>query len=378
MGSDYSTDSQYSRHSAPTVHRNVQTGIGKNVVDNCLAGFNTCLFAYGQTGSGKTFTMIGVTEPPSTAPRTPLPSAAATKTAATATGAASTATAVTSAASEQKDIMRAFSSHAENISDAVMVGDECDRASSFGCATANGTGCRSGCNGNDGSLRPNPTTTMNRGLRSRDQRVVTSEASRTDGAPDTGAEPNLTASFVGMPETDVCTDLEYRRNDTSDVRGSGQAEKCDRGVIPRICDFLFERVASMTAGASASSSAAGLQEGGGVDEARGADSDRATKKRRGISTRWMFRSGKYSLSVSCFPVLDRYRALEVSTNPRAVAMGFDSVSLYFVPSWFRRLPLPIACHFSLRYQVSLCGHDNVVATGLMHSIDGWKKYELRE
>jgi kinesin family protein 15 len=28
-------------------------------VDNCLAGYNGCIFAYGQTGSGKTFTMLG-------------------------------------------------------------------------------------------------------------------------------------------------------------------------------------------------------------------------------------------------------------------------------------------------------------------------------
>ncbi|CAM9560906.1 unnamed protein product, partial [Hapterophycus canaliculatus] len=35
------------------------TGIGRSIVENCLSGFNTCLFAYGQTGSGKTFTMMG-------------------------------------------------------------------------------------------------------------------------------------------------------------------------------------------------------------------------------------------------------------------------------------------------------------------------------
>lgn len=43
-------------------------GIGRDVVKNCLSGFNTCLFAYGQTGSGKTFTMIGA----ETSPTTPL------------------------------------------------------------------------------------------------------------------------------------------------------------------------------------------------------------------------------------------------------------------------------------------------------------------
>lgn len=32
---------------------------GRPIVDNCLRGFNSCLFAYGQTGSGKTYSMLG-------------------------------------------------------------------------------------------------------------------------------------------------------------------------------------------------------------------------------------------------------------------------------------------------------------------------------
>lgn len=32
---------------------------GKQVVNNCLTGYNSCIFAYGQTGSGKTHTMLG-------------------------------------------------------------------------------------------------------------------------------------------------------------------------------------------------------------------------------------------------------------------------------------------------------------------------------
>ncbi|KAL4447507.1 hypothetical protein ABPG75_004726 [Micractinium tetrahymenae] len=35
---------------------------GSLIVDNCLAGYNGCIFAYGQTGSGKTFTMMGTEE----------------------------------------------------------------------------------------------------------------------------------------------------------------------------------------------------------------------------------------------------------------------------------------------------------------------------
>ena len=33
--------------------------VGKPIVDNCLTGYNSCIFAYGQTGSGKTYTMLG-------------------------------------------------------------------------------------------------------------------------------------------------------------------------------------------------------------------------------------------------------------------------------------------------------------------------------
>ncbi|KAL8156267.1 hypothetical protein AgCh_001386 [Apium graveolens] len=33
--------------------------VGLPMVENCLSGYNSCIFAYGQTGSGKTYTMLG-------------------------------------------------------------------------------------------------------------------------------------------------------------------------------------------------------------------------------------------------------------------------------------------------------------------------------
>lgn len=33
--------------------------MGEPIVENSLAGYNSCIFAYGQTGSGKTYTMTG-------------------------------------------------------------------------------------------------------------------------------------------------------------------------------------------------------------------------------------------------------------------------------------------------------------------------------
>jgi len=38
--------------------------VGKEIVDNCLAGFNSTLFAYGQTGAGKTFSLVGKLDNP--------------------------------------------------------------------------------------------------------------------------------------------------------------------------------------------------------------------------------------------------------------------------------------------------------------------------
>ncbi|KZV33656.1 phragmoplast orienting kinesin-1 [Dorcoceras hygrometricum] len=36
--------------------------VGLPMVDNCMSGYNSCIFAYGQTGSGKTYTMMGETD----------------------------------------------------------------------------------------------------------------------------------------------------------------------------------------------------------------------------------------------------------------------------------------------------------------------------
>ncbi|XP_075476802.1 kinesin-like protein KIN-12C isoform X2 [Primulina tabacum] len=36
--------------------------VGLPMVDNCMSGYNSCMFAYGQTGSGKTYTMMGETD----------------------------------------------------------------------------------------------------------------------------------------------------------------------------------------------------------------------------------------------------------------------------------------------------------------------------
>lgn len=37
----------------------VYNDLGKGVLENAWAGFNTSLFAYGQTGSGKSWSIVG-------------------------------------------------------------------------------------------------------------------------------------------------------------------------------------------------------------------------------------------------------------------------------------------------------------------------------
>eukprot|EP00873_Tetraselmis_striata_P029346 jgi/Tetstr1/449610/TSEL_036697.t1 len=51
--------------------------VGKPLVENCLAGFNSTVMAYGSTGSGKTHTMLGdfPGHSPSTTPRSPISAA---------------------------------------------------------------------------------------------------------------------------------------------------------------------------------------------------------------------------------------------------------------------------------------------------------------
>ncbi|KAI3809823.1 hypothetical protein L1987_19423 [Smallanthus sonchifolius] len=40
-------------------HETLFKMVGQPMVENCLSGYNSCMFAYGQTGSGKTHTMLG-------------------------------------------------------------------------------------------------------------------------------------------------------------------------------------------------------------------------------------------------------------------------------------------------------------------------------
>lgn len=59
-GTSDTTQFSYDYVAGPSVkQRKLFNVTGVPVVDNCLRGYNSCVFAYGQTGSGKTYTMLG-------------------------------------------------------------------------------------------------------------------------------------------------------------------------------------------------------------------------------------------------------------------------------------------------------------------------------
>jgi len=57
---DYSFWSMDPSNSKFADQETVFNGVGKQVLDNAIEGFNACIFAYGQTGSGKSYSMMGV------------------------------------------------------------------------------------------------------------------------------------------------------------------------------------------------------------------------------------------------------------------------------------------------------------------------------
>eukprot|EP00803_Ostreobium_quekettii_P005948 evm.model.scf_213EXC.2 EVM.evm.TU.scf_213EXC.2 scf_213EXC:40552-44200(-) len=60
VGTPERTQFSYDYVAGPEVGQEQLFGVaGCPVVENCLAGYNSCVFAYGQTGSGKTHTMLG-------------------------------------------------------------------------------------------------------------------------------------------------------------------------------------------------------------------------------------------------------------------------------------------------------------------------------
>ncbi|CAM9685659.1 unnamed protein product, partial [Sphacelaria rigidula] len=169
------------RYPAPyTTQNNVFEAIGRDVVDKCLSGYNTCLFAYGQTGSGKTFTMMGGADPSAT------PAAVANATPSTSGTSLAAPGIPTSSSAPISPISPQSASPPSSPSSSSRATDR-ENASSNAHETEKGSG----------------------------------EA--TDGLPPTAEK-------------------------LSPVLGAGVGSGAQRGVIPRICQYIFERAAVATAG----------------------------------------------------------------------------------------------------------------------------------
>ncbi|CAF0703162.1 unnamed protein product [Brachionus calyciflorus] len=56
---DVCFDSSKAENPNYATQQNVYDGLGLEVLESSMAGYNACIFAYGQTGSGKSFTMMG-------------------------------------------------------------------------------------------------------------------------------------------------------------------------------------------------------------------------------------------------------------------------------------------------------------------------------
>ncbi|CAM9263458.1 unnamed protein product, partial [Scytosiphon promiscuus] len=210
------------RSPAPYASQNcVFEGIGRSVVENCLSGFNTCLFAYGQTGSGKTFTMMG---------------AGSSVTAATTTAASGMAQQARAAATPNPAVGMTSVEDQHRLSATAIAG-----ACSHGRIPISlGLGSNNASSGSSGKCH---TTNIR----------ATSASSLADG-------------------------------------------DCVISVIPRICDFLFERARLAAAKANANATAVrGVEASGGlaastISSSSSADNGSAdgVGGRSGISTSWSF------------------------------------------------------------------------------------------
>lgn len=251
-------------------------GIGQGVVENCLAGFNTCLFAYGQTGSGKTFTMMGA------GPSGP-PPAKATE--------AQQAREVTP---PPPPVEMASSKHQQQASDAAVVGSVTQEAtvskppSDNGSNISNDAGTStSNANTSEGTsgIRPQPVVTDAQ----LSNNSISRDSSSSDSSDKTRNKTKNNSSITRNSTSEWSSGV-----NTDGLSGSGGA---NRGVIPRICDFLFERAEAVTAEANAN---AGVATGGpeAVGEVEGStragdstvsSSVGVLRKQSGVSTRWTFR-----------------------------------------------------------------------------------------
>lgn len=247
-------------------------GIGRHVVENCLSGFNTCLFAYGQTGSGKTFTMMGADPPPSTTSvtfPTPRPPSATATTATTATAAA-----VVPAKLTMPPPAPVETPALKKLAD--TSGDTHGRRTSFGFVHGNGNGGGGGTNAG-GSTRPSAILTNGETI---DRPAAMLGSPHGGGGGGGGGGEGSKRMSVETKRSPQGGNLKENTGSSND--GVAGCQASNRGVIPRICEHLFERAEAVTAEANEKVAVVGGVVGGKANGGAGGP-------RRGMSTRWTFR-----------------------------------------------------------------------------------------
>lgn len=273
-------------------------------MENCLSGFNTCLFAYGQTGSGKTFTMMG--SEPSPTVSVPSPPTA---------GPPSTPTTTTALPATMMPPPRPVDVIPRQRSPVFSGGDTLGRRSSFGWAHGGSSGDRNGVGSSSGGGGAGGVGGVVAAESSHKEAATT--AATAAAAP---ATPPSSTSTEGRDNTTTACDLLSEgspRGETdpkgppagvdrdAPVRGvegdkGGGEQHASRGVIPRICYFLFERAAGVTAEANNGGRGGGgtkavvadlgaLGGGGAVNGRSGGGGVEGGGKRQSMNTRWSFR-----------------------------------------------------------------------------------------
>ncbi|CAM9140876.1 unnamed protein product, partial [Ectocarpus sp. 4 AP-2014] len=270
-----------SRSPAPYASQNcVFEGIGQGVVESCLAGFNTCLFAYGQTGSGKTFTMMGAG-----------PSGPAAAKAIEATAIEITEQQVRAVTPPPPPVeMMALKPQQQASDEAVAESDTQE-------ATVSKHPSDSDSNiSNDGGTSTSNATTSEGTSGIRPRPIVTgaqlSNNSNSGGSGSSDSSGKTRNKNKNNSSTTTNSTSEGSSGVSTD--GPGGTGGANRGVIPRICDFLFERAEAVTAEANATVVTGGPEAIGEVEGSTRAGNSAINSsagvlgKQSGVSTRWTF------------------------------------------------------------------------------------------
>ncbi|CAM9768509.1 unnamed protein product, partial [Ectocarpus sp. 12 AP-2014] len=271
------------RSPAPYASQNcVFDGIGQGVVESCLAGFNTCLFAYGQTGSGKTFTMMGAG-----------PSGPAAAKAIEATAIETTEQQVRAVTPPRPPVEVMALKSMQQASDAGVAESDTQGATLSKLPSDSDSNIS-----NDGGTSTSNATTSEGTSGIRPRPIVTGAqlSNNSNSGGGSSSDSSGKTKNKNKNNSSITTNSTSEGSSGVSTDGPGGTDGANRGVIPRICDFLFERAEAVTAEANAT---AGAVTGGpeAIGEVEGStragnsavnSSAGVLGKQSGVSTRWTF------------------------------------------------------------------------------------------